>query len=222
VRDQVGHLATSEDLAHLAASDPPGFASALARFLADLPAAIDAMVAKPRALAAHEVLDWWRASRQATAAALRAHRADDRLPWVGTEMSATSFATARLMETWAHGQDIVDGLGMTRSVTKRLRHVALLGVQTMAFSYRNRGLEPPADPVKVVLTDPDLVFGPPDANDSVTGTTLDFCLVVTQRRNPADTALVVAGPIATEWMSIAQAFAGPPTANRRPLSGGVR
>jgi hypothetical protein len=50
----------------------------------------------------------------------------------------------------------------------------------------------------------------------VTGTALDFCLAVTQRRHLDDTALKVKGPAATEWMSIAQAFAGAPGGGRRP------
>ena len=32
-------------------------------------------------------------------------------PWYGPSMSARSFVTARLMETWAHGMDVADALG---------------------------------------------------------------------------------------------------------------
>jgi uncharacterized protein (TIGR03084 family) len=59
-------------------------------------------------------------------------------------------------------------------------------------------------------------WGPEDADDRITGPALDFCLVVTQRRHVDDTALQIEGPAATEWMSIAQAFAGPPGPGRRP------
>ena len=45
---------------------------------------------------------------------------------------------------------------------------------------------------------------------TVAGPALDFCLVVTQRGNLADTDLSISGDQAGEWMSIAQAFAGPP------------
>ena len=47
--------------------------------------------------------------------------------------------------------------------------------------------------------------------DRVTGTALDFALVVTQRRLPADTALAVDGDDARTWIAFAQAFAGNPT-----------
>ncbi|MFT3855753.1 MAG: hypothetical protein QM733_23955 [Ilumatobacteraceae bacterium] len=52
--------------------------------------------------------------------------------------------------------------------------------------------------------------------DLVAGPALDFCLAVTQRRHVADTALVIEGPAATEWMSFAQAFAGDPGTGRQP------
>jgi hypothetical protein len=55
-----------------------------------------------------------------------------------------------------------------------------------------------------------------ESSNSVTGPLEDFCLVVTQRRHLDDTHLVLEGPIAHEWMAIAQAFAGPPGPGRSP------
>jgi uncharacterized protein (TIGR03084 family) len=60
-------------------------------------------------------------------------------------------------------------------------------------------------------------WGDPSAANTVRGPALDFCLVVTQRRHVDDTALDVQGDAAREWISIAQAFAGPPGEGRRPL-----
>jgi uncharacterized protein (TIGR03084 family) len=134
-------------------------------------------------------------------------------------MSAMSFATARLMETWAHGQDVADALGVEREPTDRLRHVAHIGVHARRYSYQVRGLEVPAEEVRVELVGPNWStwsWGDPTARNRVVGEALDFCLVVTQRRNVADTELVVEGPLAIEWMSIAQAFAGPPGVGRSP------
>jgi uncharacterized protein (TIGR03084 family) len=134
-------------------------------------------------------------------------------------MGMVSFVTARLMETWAHGQDVVDGLGVVREPTARLRHVAEIGVRARPWSFAVRGRPVPEAPVRVELTLPDgsrWAAGPEDAADVVRGTALDFCLVVTQRRHPADVSLAVSGPVAREWISIAQAFAGPPGAGRRP------
>jgi uncharacterized protein (TIGR03083 family) len=44
----------------------------------------------------------------------------------------------------------------------------------------------------------------------------DFCLLVTQRVHRDDTDLVAQGRDATAWLSIAQAFAGPPGEGREP------
>jgi len=134
------------------------------------------------------------------------------VPWYGPPMSAASALTARIMETWAHGQDVADALGAVREPTARLRHVAHIGIGARAYSYLVNGKQPPEAPIRVELAAPDgdtWGWGPEDAVDRVGGPALDFCLVVTQRRHLADTMLQVSGPVATEWMSFAQAYAGP-------------
>jgi uncharacterized protein (TIGR03084 family) len=121
------------------------------------------------------------------------------------------------METWAHGQDVVDALGLTRRPTARLRHVAHLGVRTLGWSFRVHGLSVPSEPVRVELTGPDgdpWTWGPADAADRVTGPAEDFCLVVTQRRHRSQTALTAEGPVADRWLDVAQAFAGAPGPGR--------
>jgi uncharacterized protein (TIGR03084 family) len=134
-------------------------------------------------------------------------------------MSLASFITARIMETWAHGQDVADALGVVRPPSGRLRHVAFIGARAFANSFVSHGLPVPDAPVRVELVAPDgktWAFGPADAADVVRGPALDFCLVVTQRRHPADTALSTEGPVAAEWLTIAQAFAGPAGKGRQP------
>ena len=134
-------------------------------------------------------------------------------------MSLTSKLTARIMETWAHGQDVADALGRTRVPTDRLRHVAHIGVRARSFSYLVRGLPPPAVDVRVELTGPhgDIwEWGDPTSPDRVSGDAEQFCLVVTQRRHLDDTALRYTAGAAQEWLGIAQAFAGPPGEGRRP------
>jgi uncharacterized protein (TIGR03084 family) len=156
----------------------------------------------------------WRETRRDLLAALTAADPATKVPWFGPPMSPASFATARLMEYWAHGQDVADALGRTRQPTARLRHICHLGVRTRGFSYAVRGLPAPESDVYVALTGPDgdlWTWGDAGAADKVEGSAEDFCLVVTQRRLPRDTALLLTGPVATEWMSIAQAFAGGPT-----------
>ena len=166
-----------------------------------------------------ELLRRWRVARAGMLGALRALGARTRLPWFGPPMSALTFGSARLQETWGHGQDVADALGVERVATDRLRHVAHLGVLTRAYSFTNQGRPAPAVEVRVELVSPGgsrWTWGPADAADRVTGPALDFCLVVTRRRHVADTDLVVEGPVASTWMEIAQAFAGPPGSGRRP------
>jgi uncharacterized protein (TIGR03084 family) len=213
VRDTVGHLASAEELAGLALTDPAAFGGELERLLADLSVAGNELVARARTRTGPRVLTWWRDARTVTLAGLQDHGPRDRVPWVAGPMSAMSFATARLMETWAHGQDVFDALAIDRVPTGRLRHVAELGVRTRPYAYAARGRERPAGDVRVELTGPDgteWTWGE-SSTDFVRGPAVDFCLVVTQRRNPAGTALAVTGPLAAEWIPIAQAFAGPPT-----------
>jgi uncharacterized protein (TIGR03084 family) len=134
-------------------------------------------------------------------------------------MSVASLATARLMETWAHGQDVVDALAISRVPTDRLRHVAHLGVRTRDFAFTINDRTPPAEPFRVELASPSgdvWTWGPAGAAGRVTGPALDFCLRVTQRRHRDDLALVAVGAEADTWLDIAQAFAGPPGPGRPP------
>jgi uncharacterized protein (TIGR03084 family) len=126
-------------------------------------------------------------------------------------------ATARLMETWAHGQDVADALSVRRVPTDRLRDVCHLGVRTRDFAFRINGLEPPAGEFRIELTAPSgetWSWGPEDATGRVTGSAEDFCLVVAQRRDHQETSLVAEGPAAQQWLPIAQVFAGPPRGQR--------
>jgi uncharacterized protein (TIGR03084 family) len=143
-----------------------------------------------------------------------------RVPWYGPPMSLNSFVTARLMETWAHGQDIVDALGLEPIASERLQHVAFIGVRARPFCYVNRGRDVPDGDVRVELVAPGgetWAWGE-SSTDTVRGSALGFCLAVTQRRHRDDTDLVIEGPLAEDWMAIAQSFAGPPTDGRARLS----
>src|SRR5262249_1725040 len=176
-------------------------------------------LARGRAMAPAALLAWWREAGAKLVAAARTADAKTRLPWYGPDMSAGSFVTARLMEVWSHGLDVVDVVGIPRPDTDRLRHVAFIGVRTRPFSYVNRGLPADDRPVRVELALPSgatWTHGEPAAADRITGPARDFCRVVTQRRHLADTDLRVAGRPAEDWMRLAQAFAGPPGQGRRP------
>ncbi|RKT18689.1 uncharacterized protein (TIGR03084 family) [Streptomyces sp. 1114.5] len=223
IAHQITHLAWTDDWTALAARDPEGFTAAIGeRFGALLAAGADPVEEGAREGAAAEptaLLARWRAGREEVRTALAAVPADLRLPWFGPPMKPASMATARLMETWAHGQDVADALGVTREPTARLRHIAHLGLRTLGFAFAAHGLPAPERPVRLELTAPDgglWAFGPADAPDVVTGPALDFCLLVTQRRHRDDLALTATGPVATAWLPVAQAFAGAPGKGRQP------
>jgi uncharacterized protein (TIGR03084 family) len=136
-----------------------------------------------------------------------------RVKWAGPPMSVRSSVTARQMETWAHGQEVWDALGLERVDTDRIENIAVLGVNTFGWTYRVRGLEVPPEPPHVRLEAPSGAiweWNDPAAANRVEGAATELCQVVTQVRNVADTALRATGPIAREWMTIAQCFAGPP------------
>ncbi len=221
IADQIGHLTYFDGAAALAIEDPAAFAGERdALFRAALDGTADELTLGPyRAMSATDLHEAWRANRRALARAASGLTDGDRVEWYGPSMSAKSFLTARIMEAWAHGQDIVDaarnaGLDASREPTDRLRHIAQLGVITRGWSYVNRGMEPPAGEVRVELEAPSgdtWTWGPDGAADLVRGLAEDFCLVVTQRRHPHDTRLEVVGELARDWLVHAQAFAGPPT-----------
>jgi uncharacterized protein (TIGR03084 family) len=219
IADQVSHLAYFDEATLLSIRDPDLFrrdAEALAGRGSDFP---DQIAAEYRHLGPAELLRWFRIARQALLDGYASIDPAARLPWYGLDMGLASSVTARLMETWAHGQDIADTLDLPRPPTSRLRHVAHLGVRSRPYSYAVNGLPQPDAPIRVELVAPDggqWAWGPEDAADRVTGTALDFCLVVTQRRHRTDTGLVIIGPTAGQWMAIAQAFAGAAGRGRPP------
>lgn len=220
VHDSISHLAATDADALLALQGPGAFAAVLDRVARDGAAHVDRVVEQGRAVAPAELLGRWRAGRAALQDALRLVEPTARIPWFGPAMGPASFVTARLMETWAHGQDVVDALGQSRPGTARLRSVAEIGVRARPFAYAAHGRQPPDAPARVELSGPAgerWTWGPQDAADRISGPALDFCLLVTQRRARSDVALIVEGPAADEWAGIAQAFAGPPGPGRQPL-----
>ena len=219
VRDQVTHLAVFDDVARMAIEEPAEFVQLRDRESGDVQRYVHEVNERGRGLRGAEMLEWFARERAKLVHALRTVDPSSRIPWFGPDMSPASKATARLMETWAHGQDIVDALHLDRPPTARLYHVAYIGVRAVPNSFRANGRAVPDAGVYVALAAPDgdrWVWGDAAAPNRVEGDALDFCLVVTQRRHVDDTDLVVTGDVAREWMQIAQAFAGPPGAGRAP------
>lgn len=218
VKEQIAHLAYFDNSAAIAITDPDGFKSMASGLWEIAPQGDDAMdeytlgsyvSQEPSAM-----LKAWRADRASLAQAAATLENDTRVPWYGPSMGSKSFLTARLMEAWAHGQDVVDALGLSRDSSDRIRHIAQLGFITRGWTYHNRKLDAPSVPTSVILESPTgqvWTFGPVNAPESVSGAAEDFCQVVTQRRHLDDTKLVVDGASARDWLLKAQCFAGPPT-----------
>jgi uncharacterized protein (TIGR03084 family) len=219
VADQVVHLAHFDETATTSALDPDRFRTEAAALVAHGDDFTEVVAQAHRGRAPAELLRWLRTARADYLREFGALDPGTTLPWYGPPMSAASSVTARLMETWAHGQDVVDAVGASREPTSRLRHIAHLGVATRGWSHRVHGQDPPTEPVRVELTAPDgspWTWGPTDATDLVVGPALDFCLLVTQRRHRADLAVVATGHGADHWLDVAQVFAGPPGPGRKP------
>jgi uncharacterized protein (TIGR03084 family) len=215
IADQVSHLAYFDDAAVRSAVEPDAFRAELEGASVVDP---DAIAARYRDLSGAELLAWFDRSRERLVETFRGLDLGLRVPWFGPAMSAASALTARIMETWAHGQDVADALGVVRVPSARLRHVAHIGVGARAFSYAVHGRAMPDVPVRVELAAPDgsvWTWGPPDAADRISGPALDFALLITQRRHRDDLALAVTGPAAREWVEIGQAFAGKAGTGRR-------
>lgn len=164
----------------------------------------------------------WQADMQVTANIYADADPKQRLKWAGPDMSARSSITARLMETWAHGQEVYDHLGVTRINEDRIQNIVVLGVNTYGWTYKTRRETPPGPMPYLQLTAPSgaiWTYGDESSENMIEGPAEGFCQTVTQTRNIADTELVVRGPVAKDWMSKAQCFAGAPETPPEP---GVR
>lgn len=211
IHDQVVHLTFFDRMARLALLRPDEFRTQSCARTAAGPDWIDRISIDRRAIPPGQLLADFTSDRSALLDTLSEVDPGYRSPWFGPSMSAASSASARLMETWAHSQDVHDALVISRVPTERVRHVCHLGVLTRSYSFRINSRPDPLEPVRVELRSPAgqrWVWGPEAAAHRVTGTAWDFGLVVTQRRRLAQTNLAATVGPATDWLLIAQAFAG--------------
>ena len=214
---QIGHLIWTDRVSALACRDRAGFARQAEAFGADPERTIHAGAVREASGPVADVLAAWRAGRTELIQALRVVPAGHRIPWFGPSMSPAAMASVRIMETWAHGLDITDVLGLAPSATARLWHIADLGAQTRDFAFSLHGLRSPSAPFRLELVAPSgevWCWGPPGAADRITGSALDFCLLVTQRRHRVDLELATTAGAAASWLPIAQVFAGPAGSGR--------
>jgi uncharacterized protein (TIGR03084 family) len=219
IAHQIAHLAWTDRLVLMSVTDEEAFRAQLTEAIKDPAGFTEAGAQELATEEPAKLLTRWRDGLVQLAEAIAHLPGGTHLAWFGPGMSAASMASARIMETWAHGQDVADALGVTREPTQRLRHVAHIAVAARGYAYAMNGMEPPDVPIRVELVAPDgatWTWGPADAPERVTGPALDFCLLATQRRHRNDLAVTARGPNADRWLDIAQAFAGPPGPGRQP------
>lgn len=212
VNDVIAHLYFWNRAADLSLTDPDGFASFIARVMPGMQAGgmrpVENAEISERGRALYAA---WQAQYRDMAARWAQADPRARVKWAGPEMSVRSSITARQMETWAHGQEIFDLLGLERQDSDRIRNIVVLGVNTFGWSHKVQGLAVPDRVPRLRLTAPSgdiWRFGDEASPDLIEGPAVDFACVVTQTRNVADTALRITGPVAQRWMQTAQCFAG--------------
>jgi uncharacterized protein (TIGR03084 family) len=215
VNDVLRHLHVWNQAADLSLVDAAGFAA----FYAEVEHAVATGGLRDferrwlNGLAGRALVSQWRSFYRPMASRFGAADPSTRVKWAGPDMSVRSSITARLMETWAHGQEIYDELGVERVNGDRIRNIVVLGNNTYGWTFAVRSLEVREPRPHLVLTAPSGVvwtFNEPRADERIEGLAEHFCQVVTQVRNVADTALQVTGTNAEAWMARAQCFAGPP------------
>ncbi|MEU7821743.1 TIGR03084 family metal-binding protein [Catellatospora sp. NPDC049133] len=219
VAHQIAHLTATFRMAALAAGDPAAFTAMTSRLSPDFDANVVTAMAPFLALPPDGLLAQFRQARAAAQGALAAVPEGQAVPWLVRPLPAPVLAAAGMMELFGHGQDVADALGVRREYTDRIGHLAFFAVRTWDFGYLARQLPVPDVAFRFELTAPSGTvwrFGPDDAEQSVTGPAVDFCLLVTRRRNRADLALKAVGEDAEQWLDLAQAYRGPAGPGRRP------
>lgn len=211
----------AHQIAHLAWTDGVTLATLRGDFepyrgTVDVTQLVDEAADRGTELPPAQLLHTWMSQRRSLAEAFEKADPTSRYEWFGPAMGLRAMVTARVMETWAHAQDVADALHVEHPDSDALKDVAFLGVITRDFSYSINGLTPPTQEFRIELTPPPAcgdegpwVWGDESATQGVRGSARDFCLAVTQRRELEQLSLHVYGDETQQWMSIAQAFAGP-------------
>jgi len=210
----LGHLHVFNWAADLSLTDEPAFVDLTKEMMGGVEGGMRAFEeSKLEGASGKTLLNKWRDYYQEMTERFAEADPKARLKWFGPDMSVRSSITARLMETWAHGQEAYDTLGVERQNADTIKNVAVIGMNTFGWTFVNRKLEVPTEVPYVKLNAPSgdiWEWNDPASENRIEGDATEFCQVVTQVRNIADTKLKVTGDIATKWMSFAQCFAGPP------------
>lgn len=226
IQDIVSHLAYTEHLAAEVIAE--GESRMKAEKITDLDEWTERGVEQGRGRRHQEIIEWWRFGRADVVDALSRMLATDRINWIHGDMSARTFATTRLMETWAHGLDVKASiLGRITPLdappegveeeewsdpladTPRLRHIAYLGQQTLPYAFEQAGEEFPKEGIRVEVMGPMYAawrFGPEDTDQVVKGMAADWCRVVVRRQDASETGLKAVGEHAEKALEIARTY----------------
>lgn len=221
IAHQIGHLHWTDRQSVLAINDAEAFNAEMMQFIDRAATIVDDEAAELAKVPPAELLVLWREGQEQLNAALASVPAGEKVPWYGPPMSPISMATARLMETWAHSQDVLESLGIEKKPSDRVKHVCHLGVRTFGFAHMMRGEQIPEVEPRVELTSPSgelWVWGPEDSENRVTGEAWDFALLATRRRHRDDVNVTATGAVADHWLDIVQTFAGLPGNDPKRLS----
>lgn len=205
VRDTIAHLADFEELA----ADTIAGGTRIQRWrnASDLDALRKEAIKKGRGMRPQDVIEWWRGGRAKVVEPLSHMGAESRIGWIDGDMSARTFATYRLVETWAHGLDIYATLGLEVEDTTRIRHVCWLGWKTLPHAFKEAGED--YEPVRVEVIGPGYakwVYGPAETNQVIKGSASDWARVAVRRTKLAATHLKYEGEYARKALQVAKAY----------------
>lgn len=187
VQEVVSHLASSEEYAYNALAEGGSRLSEVDDY-GDIDDLNEAALQPGLDMRPQDVIEWWRGARAKVVEELSKLKPSDRVPWFHGDMSARSFATARLMENWAHGLDVYEAVNVEPEDTPRLRHIAWLGWKSLPHALSEAGIEYP-EPVHVVLMGPEYSkwsFGPEDSPNVIKGQAGEWCRLAVGRINRDD------------------------------------
>ena len=210
VRDQVSHLADTEEVAaDTLTAGPRTLNEEAARFPSG-DAFTEAGCDRGRQMSGPEVREWWWSGAERVRSLLRAHDRSTRVPW-GLGMGWKAFVTARLMEHWAHGLDVRAAVNRPPQDGGRLRHIAWICTGAVPYALGVAGVEAPeGHTLRVEVTGPDgelWTYGPGDATDRITGPAGQWCRLAVQRITlDQATDLHADGPLAELALRHARAF----------------
>jgi uncharacterized protein (TIGR03084 family) len=205
VRDTIAHLADFEELGADAING--GTRVKEWQTASDLEAMKKAAIKKGRAMRPQDVIEWWRGGRAKVVEPLSHMSGEDRIEWIAGDMSARTFATFRLMETWMHGLDIYSTLGIEVEDTPRIRHICWLGWKTLPYAFKQAGEH--YEPVRIEVIGPGYakwIYGPSDTDQLIKGSASDWARIAVHRIKPKDTRLKVSGEFAEKAVQVARAY----------------